>query len=234
MSDYVFSLLLSPPFSGIYCLLTVATLLNILTPELLAGVPEFIASCQTYEGGFGSASFAEWAFAGECVRPLVRPCSTLTSSLIVPFMLCHNKTGGKLIDARAPRPSLGEAHGGYAFCATASWILLQPFIATHYTLTQTPVPSINTGSLLRWLALMQGSHVELGGFRGRTNKLVDGCYSWWVGGCFVLVEGLLQIERGAEEQAAKTQEETDEHKRDDGEWADVDGASAYHPPFVSD
>lgn len=38
---------------------------------------------------------------------------------------------------------------------------------------------------------MQGGDIELGGFRGRTNKLVDGCYSWWVGGCVVLVEGLL-------------------------------------------
>ena len=54
--------------SGIYCLLTVATLLNILTPELLHGVPEFIASCQTYEGGFGNASFPEWAFTGQCVH----------------------------------------------------------------------------------------------------------------------------------------------------------------------
>lgn len=47
--------------SGIYCLLAVATLLNIITPELVAGIPEFLASCQTYEGGFGSASFPGWA-----------------------------------------------------------------------------------------------------------------------------------------------------------------------------
>lgn len=47
--------------SGIYCLLTVATALNILTPELLAGTPEFIASCQTYEGGFCNASFPGFA-----------------------------------------------------------------------------------------------------------------------------------------------------------------------------
>ena len=32
--------------------------------------------------------------------------------------------------------------------------------------------------------------MDLGGFRGRTNKLVDGCYSWWVGGCFALLDGL--------------------------------------------
>lgn len=54
--------------SGIYCLLTVATLLNILTPDLLSGVPEFIVSCQTYEGGFGNASFPDWAFTGQYVR----------------------------------------------------------------------------------------------------------------------------------------------------------------------
>ena len=40
----------------------VATLLNILTPELLAGLPQFLATCQTYEGGFGNASFPGWAF----------------------------------------------------------------------------------------------------------------------------------------------------------------------------
>lgn len=35
---------------------------------------------------------------------------------------------------------------------------------------------------------MQGLKTELGGFRGRTNKLVDGCYSWWLGGSFSLFE----------------------------------------------
>ena len=50
------------PNRGIYCLLVVATLLNLLTPELLAGVPQFLATCQTYEGGFCNASFPGWAF----------------------------------------------------------------------------------------------------------------------------------------------------------------------------
>lgn len=58
--------------SGIYCLLSVATMLNIMTPELVAGVPEFIVSCQTYEGGFGNASFPGWAFSGEYVSTYVR------------------------------------------------------------------------------------------------------------------------------------------------------------------
>ena len=30
-----------------------------------------------------------------------------------------------------------------------------------------------------------------GGFQGRTNKLVDGCYSFWVGGVFPLLQEML-------------------------------------------
>jgi len=37
---------------------------------------------------------------------------------------------------------------------------------------------------------MQGVDIELGGFKGRTNKLVDGCYAWWCGGSFALLEAL--------------------------------------------
>ena len=40
----------------------------------------------------------------------------------------------------------------------------------------------------RWAAQRQGS-VE-GGFNGRTNKLVDGCYSFWQGGLFPLLQRL--------------------------------------------
>lgn len=138
---------------GIYCLLVVASLLDLITPELVAGTAEFISSCQTYEGGFASAS---------------HPSYTLKDELL-----------------SSPRPPLGEAHGGYTFCALASWVLLQPYIVDQPT-----KPTINTKNLLRWLVQMQGTEIELGGFRGRTNKLVDGCYSWWCGGAFALLEAL--------------------------------------------
>lgn len=152
---------------GLYCLMAVATMLNIVTPELVRGMPEFIVSCQSYEGGFGNASFPEWSFP---------------------------EAEGASFDPSAPRPVIGEAHGGYTFCATATWVLLQPYIRQYYTPSspcKLPKPQINLRALLRWLVQMQGSEIELGGFRGRTNKLVDGCYSWWVGGCFGLVEALL-------------------------------------------
>jgi protein farnesyltransferase subunit beta len=136
---------------GIYCLLLVAHMLDIVTPELVEGTAAFIASCQTYEGGFSSASHPH--FVGNV------------------FLAC--------------RPSLGEAHGGYTFCALASWVLLKPYVPA-----DDDAPRVDVRRLLRWLVHMQGSERELGGFKGRTNKLVDGCYSWWVGGAFALLEAL--------------------------------------------
>ena len=43
--------------------------------------------------------------------------------------------------------------------------------------------------LLSWLSARQ--YAPEGGFSGRTNKLVDGCYSHWVGGCSPLIEAAL-------------------------------------------
>ncbi|KAJ7207994.1 terpenoid cyclases/Protein prenyltransferase [Mycena pura] len=170
---------------GIYCLLVTATLLDIITPELVEGTAAFIASCQTYEGGFSSAS-----------QPYYSPSSP-------PTLL------------ESPRPPLGEAHGGYTFCSLASWVMLQPFLASTSSLTR---PQINKKSLLRWLVQMQGSQAELGGFKGRTNKLVDGCYSWWVGGSFGLLEslGINHAVLGAASSEKHTQAGTE------SAWDDVD------------
>ncbi|OAX33058.1 terpenoid cyclases/Protein prenyltransferase [Rhizopogon vinicolor AM-OR11-026] len=145
---------------GTYCLLVTAHLLDMLTPELLEGVPNFIKSCQTYEGGFSSAS--------------------------QPYFSPEPEGPPTLLDS--PRPPLGEAHGGYTFCSLASWVMLQPYLSLQEPSVQQP--SLNFKTLLRWLVQMQGSEIELGGFKGRTNKLVDGCYSWWVGGCFALLSSL--------------------------------------------
>lgn len=79
---------------------------------------------------------------------------------------------------------------------------------------------------------MQGSEIELGGFKGRTNKLVDGCYSWWVGGCFGLLDGLLGVSStpsiGAADVSEKeniidTDKEVDKPSGDDA-WHDIDDA----------
>ena len=44
---------------GTYTAVAVASLMNLLTPELTAGVADYALSCQTYEGGFGGEPGAE-------------------------------------------------------------------------------------------------------------------------------------------------------------------------------
>ncbi|KAK6635106.1 hypothetical protein RUM44_000355 [Polyplax serrata] len=113
---------------GIYCAVSVAKLTNIYSDELFQNSAEWIASSQTYEGGFSGC------------------------------------------------PDM-EAHGGYAFCGLAALVLLNK----EYLL--------NIQSFLRWVVNRQ-MRFE-GGFQGRTNKLVDGCYSFWQGGVFPIIHGIL-------------------------------------------
>lgn len=71
-----------------------------------------------------------------------------------------------------------EAHGGYTFCGLATMILINE------------VDKLDLSSLIDWVAFRQG--VECG-FQGRTNKLVDGCYSFWQGGSLFIMQRLLSI-----------------------------------------
>lgn len=178
---------------GTYCLLAVATLLDLITPELVAGTYDFLRSCQTYEGGFSAAS-----------QPYFSPSTP-------PELLAE------------PRPYLGEAHGGYTSCAVTSLMLLRPVVTTSTSPSLAPFPGIDASNLLRWAVMMQGNAFEEGGgFKGRTNKLVDGCYSWWVGGLFPLIEELLGETTGEslhEEPGDATADAEEE------EWADTDGTS---------
>lgn len=98
-----------------------------------------------------------------------------------------------------------EAHGGYAFCGLAAAVLLEG------------TGELDLQSLLHWASNRQmklGTFLLFalyicgirnfslaglalfteGGFQGRPNKLVDGCYSFWVGGVFPLLSELLHID----------------------------------------
>jgi protein farnesyltransferase subunit beta len=113
---------------GSYCALSVASLCDLLDDELTAGAAEWLASCQTYEGGFGASP-------GE------------------------------------------EAHGGYTFCGLAAAIILGR------------VDALRLPALAYWAT--QRQLPQMGGFQGRTNKLVDSCYSFWQGGAFPLLQAAL-------------------------------------------
>eukprot|EP00927_Polykrikos_kofoidii_P052422 TRINITY_DN46238_c0_g1_i1.p1 TRINITY_DN46238_c0_g1~~TRINITY_DN46238_c0_g1_i1.p1 ORF type:complete len:454 (+),score=78.50 TRINITY_DN46238_c0_g1_i1:144-1505(+) len=109
---------------GTYCAIAVASMLHMITDELIEGVPEYVARCQTFEGGI----------AGE-------------QGL--------------------------EAHGGYSYCGLAALCILGK------------ANVLDLHALLNWASHRQMS-ME-GGFCGRTNKLVDSCYSFWQGAIFPLI-----------------------------------------------
>jgi len=70
-----------------------------------------------------------------------------------------------------------EAHGGYSFCGLAALILMRK------------EKLCNLDTLLLW-GVNRQMRLE-GGFQGRTNKLVDGCYSFWQGGLFPLLHKMV-------------------------------------------
>ena len=75
-----------------------------------------------------------------------------------------------------------EAHGAYAFCALACLSILD---APHVSIPK----YLDAEALAAWLAARQ-TRAE-GGFQGRQEKLVDACYSHWVGGCWDLIQAAL-------------------------------------------
>ncbi|KAL3785347.1 hypothetical protein ACHAWO_008024 [Cyclotella atomus] len=120
---------------------------NLLTTS---SISRHIASCQTFEGGFGAEP--------------------------------HN-----------------EAHGGYTFCALAALRILN---AVHTTDVQ---------ALRGWLARRQLGYE--GGFCGRTNKLVDGCYSFWQGGAVAVLDGWLLEQKHTDSDSMETVD-TDEQSNE--------------------
>lgn len=85
-----------------------------------------------------------------------------------------------------------EAHGAYAFCALACLCLMNE--------QQNALRCLDLPTLLSWLSSRQ--YAPEGGFAGRTNKLVDGCYSHWVGGCWPLIQAAMNDPCFAEESGA--------------------------------
>ncbi len=91
----------------------------------------------------------------------------LTKGVVENIRLCQTVEGGL-----GPEPFC-EAHGGYTFCGVASLILLNK------------LDVIDINKLLYWLTNRQMS--KEGGFSGRTNKLVDSCYSFWQASVFSMI-----------------------------------------------
>uniref|UniRef100_A0A1J3GHD2 Protein farnesyltransferase subunit beta n=1 Tax=Noccaea caerulescens TaxID=107243 RepID=A0A1J3GHD2_NOCCA len=113
-----------------------------------------------------------------------------------------------------------EAHGGYTYCGLATMILINE------------VDRLNLDSLMNWVVHRQG--VEMG-FQGRTNKLVDGCYSFWQAAPCVLLQryylahdlelqGSSHVSQGTDE-AHTDHDHDDENVHEDSDEDDSDDDS---------
>lgn len=101
------------------------------------------------------------------------PDEELTQNTAKWILACQTYEGGF-----GAKPGC-EAHGGYTFCAVAALTLLSS------------LDKCDMKSLARWSVNRQLS-LE-GGFSGRTNKLVDGCYSFWCGALFPIIQAQLSV-----------------------------------------
>lgn len=182
----------------------VSSLLRCTYTSPLTALPH---SCQTYEGGLAASS-----------QPTYKSSSS-----------------GPVLDTSIARPAIGEAHGGYAFCALASHLALSQLDQNQLSSSSSSSSSgpavsvipgaeqLNLSALLRWATSQQGTAYEGGGFRGRKNKLVDGCYGWFSGGgMFACLQVAVELQSGewwSEEDAAKEEDKEDGWESDDGELA---------------
>jgi protein farnesyltransferase subunit beta len=114
--------------------------------------------------------------------------SVLQRPKVVDFVIsCQTYEGGM-----GGEP-FSEAHGGYTFCGLAALNLMgavqHPTSNPYHGRLHRPLDLV---ALLGWLARRQMSYE--GGFSGRSNKLVDGCYSFWQGGAMAIASACCSFE----------------------------------------
>ena len=166
---------LAPTYAAINTLVTIGTptALDVIDRTKLKA---FLMSMRTPEGAFTMHHDGEIDVRGAYIAMAVATLTDIMDEELVAgtaewITQCQTYEGGM---GATPGE---EAHGGYTFCALAAMVLLGK------------AEMLRLEPLTRWLVNRQMS--VHGGFQGRTNKLVDGCYSFWQGGAFPLLESVL-------------------------------------------
>ncbi|KAI1724031.1 prenyltransferase and squalene oxidase repeat domain-containing protein [Ditylenchus destructor] len=119
-----------------------------------------------HEGGEIDIRGAYCAIAAACITNIVD--DVLFQNTATWLISCQTYEGGF-----GGSPNC-EAHGGYTSCGVNALALLRKSCL------------VNSESALNWLVNRQMQFE--GGFNGRTNKLVDGCYSYWQAATFFTLE----------------------------------------------
>ena len=164
-----------------YASILALALLDILEANQQINVPgleKFMLSCQgKVPGSYHIHDHGEidirCSFIAVLLSSLLHITNPLITENIADFIVsCQTFEGGI-----SPFPAM-EAHGGYTYCGVAALSLLGK------------LEKLNLKKLLFWLINCQ---TEFGGFCGRTNKLVDSCYSFWQASSFHIIQEYLDL-----------------------------------------
>ncbi|CAB3372823.1 Hypothetical predicted protein [Cloeon dipterum] len=171
---------LAPTYAAVNALCTLGTVeaMALIDREKLQ---KFLYSLKNADSSFSMHHGSEADIRGVyCALSIARLTNIYTEELFSGsaewIVRCQTYEGGF-----AGVPGM-EAHGGYAFCGLAALFLMGQ------------EDLIDFPAFLRW-AVSRQMKLE-GGFQGRTNKLVDGCYSFWQGGAFPLINLILKTKEG--------------------------------------
>ena len=158
---------LAPTFSAVQSLVLLGQfdLLLDIRMQLL----RFIMKCKNVDGSFVMHDMGEVDLrASYCAIVVAKYCGLLNDSDLSADIIqnvaefigkCQTYEGGF-----GAMPGC-EAHGGYTFCGFAALVLLNRF------------DTVDLQALERWTI---SRIAEQGGFAGRSNKLVDSCYCYWI------------------------------------------------------
>jgi protein farnesyltransferase subunit beta len=144
-------------------------------------------------------------------------CCAKLLNLVTPN-LCNDKVVEFIGRCQTYEGGLGgepftEAHGGYAYCGLAALKLVNR------------IDVLDLPALRGWLARRQMAYE--GGFSGRTNKLVDGCYSFWQGGATAIASSMYQNPHTAAAGAATGKSTGSSTAHDEDPWLPT---TADNPP----
>ncbi|KAK7488350.1 hypothetical protein BaRGS_00020324 [Batillaria attramentaria] len=168
---------LAPTYAAVNALCILSTITDKAFDVLdRSGLYRYLMAMREKDGSFKMHEGGEVDIRGAfCAASAARLTNMLTKELFAGtaewICKCQTYEGGF-----GGHPGL-EAHGGYSFCGFAALIILNN------------ANKCDLRRLLRWTAMRQMKYE--GGFQGRTNKLVDGCYSFWQGGVFPLIHMVL-------------------------------------------
>lgn len=169
---------LAPTYAAVNALCTLGTeeAFSVIDREKLS---QFLWSVKSPDGGFHMHVGGECDIRGVyCALAIAKLTNIYTDSLFENsaewIVSCQTYEGGF-----SGCPDM-EAHGGYTFCGLAALTILGR------------ENLCNMKSLMRW-AVNRQMRFE-GGFQGRTNKLVDSCYSFWQCGIFPMIHRILAQE----------------------------------------